>query len=116
MSTPPVSPGASGGRSHLAAHSKVVGDLEFPGTVEMLGTVEGRVTAAAIQLEAGGRASGTLIAGSIAIKGQFEGEIAGGQVRLFAGARASGQISYDSLGIDEGAEIDATCRRRPAGA
>ncbi len=111
MSTPPASPGT---RSHLGAASKVVGDLEFPGLVEMLGTVEGRVTAAAILLEAEGDASGTLIAGSVAIKGRFDGEIAAGQVRLFAGARVTGQIAYDTLGIDEGAEVNAVCTRRPS--
>lgn len=113
MSISPASPGAPGARSHLGAASKVVGDLEFPGHVEMLGAVEGRVTAASVLLEAGGSATGTLIAGSVAIKGCFEGEIAAGQVRLHAGAKVSGQVAYDTLGIDEGAEVNAVFTRRP---
>lgn len=106
---------AAGGRSHLAAGSRISGEFEFPGLVELLGTSSGKLRASSIVLEQGGNADGELIAETVAIKGAFDGRIAGGSVRLHSSARMTGEIVYESLSIDAGAEVNAQCSRRPAG-
>ena len=102
----------SGGRSHLGAGSRIVGELSFPGTVELPGYVKGRVEAAAIVIEETGEVEGELHADNIAIKGRFNGQIIGGSVKLHASARVVGDISYESLSIDSGTELEGKCTPR----
>ena len=101
-----------GGRSHLAVGAKLTGELSAPGTLELLGHVDGKVTADAILIEEGGSAIGELRARSIAIKGRFEGKIFGGEVKLHSSARVSGEISYQTLSIESGAGVNSACSRR----
>jgi cytoskeletal protein CcmA (bactofilin family) len=112
MTEKPLSPAGSGGRSHLGAGSRIVGELSFPGTVELPGYVKGRVEAAAIVIEETGEVEGELHAASIAIKGRFNGEVNGGTVQLHASARVVGNIAYESLSIDSGAELEGKCTPR----
>ena len=41
----------AGGRSYLQAGSRITGELQFPGTVELPGYVKGRVKASSIVIE-----------------------------------------------------------------
>lgn len=110
----PQSPnGTRSGRSHLAAGAKLSGDLSVPGVVELLGQVDGIVSADMIVIEETGSVVGELRATSIAIKGRCKGKIDGAEIRLHAGAQVSGEISYSTLTIESGARIDATCSRKP---
>lgn len=103
---------ATGGRSHLAGGSRVSGEFEFPGIVELHGQLRGKVSAATIVLDQGGSAEGELLAESVAVKGAFDGRIVGGAVRLHSSARISGEIVYETLSIDAGAEVNAQFSRR----
>ncbi|MCA0872219.1 polymer-forming cytoskeletal protein [Seohaeicola saemankumensis] len=103
--------GQSGGRSHLAAGTKLSGDLTVPGLMELLGHADGTIVADGIVIEEGGSVVGELRAGSIAIKGSFEGRIVGGEVRLQSRARVSGEIIYAKLVIESGADVNAACSR-----
>lgn len=100
-------------RSHLGAGSRIMGELYFPGTVELPGYVKGRVDASAIVIEQAGEVDGELRAASVTIKGRFRGQIIGGKVALHASARVTGKITYESLSIERGAQVEGVCRRRP---
>jgi cytoskeletal protein CcmA (bactofilin family) len=89
-----------------------VGELSFPGTVELPGYVRGRVEAAAIVIEASGDVEGDIHAPSITIRGRFSGEIHGGTVTLQSTAKVEGDIVYDSLSIESGAKLEGQCRPR----
>lgn len=112
MTDKSLSTAGSGGRSHLGAGSRIVGDLSFPGTVELPGYVKGRVEADVIVIEETGEVEGELHAASIAIKGRFNGEVHGGTVQLHASAHVVGDITYERLSIDSGAELEGKCRFR----
>lgn len=103
----------SGGRSHLGEGSRIVGDLYFPGTVELPGYVKGRVDASTIVIETEGEVEGDLHAANVAIKGRFQGQITGGTVKLHSGAWVHGDITYENLSIENGAEVDGICKRQP---
>jgi cytoskeletal protein CcmA (bactofilin family) len=105
MNTDPSRVGA-GGRSYLEAGSRVTGELQFPGTVELPGHVKGRVEASTIIIEDTGEVEGELQAASIAIKGRFKGLLKGGTVKLHASARVTGEITCETLSIDSGAELE----------
>ena len=100
--------GLASGRSHFTAGSKLSGDLQVPGLVELLGNVEGKVTADAIMIEESGSISGELHAANIAIKGQFDGKVFGGVVNLHSSAKVSGEIYYETLSIESGAQVNST--------
>lgn len=99
----------AGGRSHLGAGSRIIGELQFPGTVELPGYVKGRVEASAITIEETGEVEGELHAASIAIKGRFTGQLTGGTVNLHATARVSGDLVYERLSVESGAELAGRC-------
>jgi len=108
-------PSAADGRSRFIAGSKLSGELHVPGLVELLGHVDGQVYADAIVIEEGGSVHGQLHAADIAIRGEFEGKIFGGAVKLNASARISGEITYETLSIESGAEVNATCTAKKPG-
>ena len=92
----PQDTSGSGGRSHLIAGTKIVGDISAPGLLEIQGEVKGRVMADSVVIEERGTV--------------------GGIVRVHATARLSGTIRYDTLSIESGSEVTATCERAKAGA
>lgn len=112
----PLSYGAQGGRSHLVAGTRIVGDISAPGLLEIQGQVEGRVIADSVVIEERGTVNGEVQAAAVGVKGTFSGHIAGGAVRVHASARLSGTIRYESLSIESGSEITASCERaKPQG-
>lgn len=111
QSSSPSTP-SRGGRSHFAAGAKLSGDLTVPGVMEVLGHVDGKITADSIVIEDSGSAIGELNADVIDIKGRFEGNIEGRDVRLHSGAKVSGEIVYHTLSIESGAQVNSTCARR----
>ncbi len=101
--------GLASGRSHFTKGSKLTGDLNVPGLVELLGHVDGKVSADAIMIEESGSVDGELHAANVAIKGKFEGKIFGATVTLHSSAKVSGEIRYESLSIENGAQVNSTC-------
>ena len=107
----PPAGGTQAGRSHLVAGTRIVGDISAPGLLEIQGTVEGRVMADSVVVEERGTVNGEVQAASIGVRGTVSGHLAGGAVRVHATARLTGTIHYDSLSIESGAEITASCER-----
>jgi len=118
MSQTPETSGSSsqaspkGGRSHFAAGAKLSGDLDVPGLMELLGRMDGKITADSIMIEESGSAKGEVKADSVAVKGRFEGKIFGKDVKLHSTARVSGEIYYQTLTIENGADVNSTCSRK----
>lgn len=100
------------GRSHLAAGVKLTGDINASGLIELLGHVDGKITADSLVIDEVGSAVGEIRANSVVITGRFEGIIEGGDVRLHFGSKVSGKIFYTTLSIENGAEVNASCSRR----
>jgi cytoskeletal protein CcmA (bactofilin family) len=111
----PAAPGATGGRSHLVAGTRIVGDITAPGLLEIQGSVEGRVTADSVVIEERGVVDGEVQAQAIGVRGTFSGHLNGGAVRVHATAKITGTIRYDTLSIESGSEITASCERTRAG-
>jgi cytoskeletal protein CcmA (bactofilin family) len=106
----------SPGRSHLVAGTKIVGDISAPGLLEIQGEVQGRVIADSVVIEERGTVDGEVKAAAIGVKGHFTGQLNGGIVRVHATARLSGTIRYDTLSVESGSEVTATCERVKSGA
>jgi len=108
-------PNATGGHSHLDAGSRITGELQFTGMVELPGYVKGRVEASEIVIEETGEVEGEIQAASITVKGHFKGDIRGGTVSLRGSARVTGDIVYERLSIDSGAQLEGRCERQTFG-
>ena len=100
-----------GGRSLLSAGSKITGELEFPGVVEVLGRIDGQVSADSVVIGEQGDVDGSITASSIAIKGKVRGEISGGSVTLYTGSEVSGEITYKQLVVESGAQVDGAVHK-----
>ena len=110
----PASGGTPAGRSHLVAGTRIVGDISAPGLLEIQGQVDGRVMADSVVIEEHGTVDGEVQAAAVGVKGTFSGHIAGGAVRVHATARLSGTIRYETLSVESGAEVTASCERAGA--
>lgn len=98
---------ADGSRSQLAKGSSVTGDLQFPGTIELMGEVKGSVSAHSIVVAESGEVDGSLVAQSVALRGKFDGEITCEAAHLHAGSQVTGRITYRRLTIESGARVEA---------
>ena len=109
-------PATIGSRSHIGAGTRITGKLHFPGNVELLGYVNGRVDAAAIVIEESGEVEGDLNAPTVIIKGRVNGQIIGGLVHLHATACVTGSILYDRVNVQFGAQFDGGMAHKAASA
>lgn len=104
-----------GGRSHICVGSKITGDLEFPGLVEVFGRIDGQLTADVVVVGEQGEVEGSITARTIATKGKVKGEIAGGSVTLHCGSQMNGEITYQQLVVEAGAQVDGRIHRAKSG-
>lgn len=98
---------ADGSRSQLVRGSSVTGDLQFPGTVELMGEVRGSVGAHSIVVADSAVVDGSLVAHTVALRGKFDGEVTCDAAHLHAGAQVTGRITCRTLIIEHGARVEA---------
>lgn len=108
------SPGAPGGRSHLSADLKVVGNITCTGVVEVLGEVQGDVDAKGLVIGTDGRVTGKVRAEMVEVKGNLSGSASCLQAVLRSSAIATVQVTYETLVIESGAEVEGKFKYAPA--
>jgi cytoskeletal protein CcmA (bactofilin family) len=103
---PSSSGAASNTRSTLAADLKITGDIRSTGSVELLGEVDGTLSAQTVLVGADGRMTGDISAEQVEIKGRHEGRVASKTFTLRASAQVKADIGYSTLVIESGAQIE----------
>jgi cytoskeletal protein CcmA (bactofilin family) len=103
-STP--SPRSGNARSVLAADLRITGEITSTGQVEILGEVDGNVTARGVVIGAEGRISGQIAAEEVEIKGRLDGKVASESFTLRSSAEVTADVNYATLVIDSGARIE----------
>lgn len=93
-------------RSIFSGDLKVTGEVSSAGTLEILGEVDGNVTARGLVIGAEGRVSGTVQAETVEVRGQLDGKVATQSFALRAPARVAADVSYTNLVIESGATIE----------
>lgn len=96
----------SGNRSVLSSDLKIVGEISSSGAVEILGEVEGTVTAHSLTIGVEGRMSGDVSAETVEIKGKLEGRVSSHTFTLRAAAQVKADVNYATLVIESGAQIE----------
>jgi len=103
---PAARSGVAPGKSLLAADLRVTGDISCDGSIEVLGAVDGTLTARTLLVGAEGRVNGTVSAETIEVKGRLDGRISCASLTLRGTAQVTADVTYRALIIESGAQID----------
>jgi cytoskeletal protein CcmA (bactofilin family) len=95
----------------VAAGTEIKGDLSFSGSLEVQGSIVGKVVAddetAQIRILNGGSVLGEIWVPNVIVNGRIKGDIyASKQIQLAAKAKVEGTIYYSMIEIERGADID----------
>jgi len=93
-------------RSVLAGDLKIKGDVTSDGTIEVLGEVDGKITARALIVGAEGRVKGAVSAETVEVRGRLDGKISCVSLTLRAAATVKADSSYSTLVIESGAQVE----------
>lgn len=102
--SPPQRP--SNTKSVFSSDLKITGEISSIGDIEMLGDIDGNVTARSLTVGAEGRMNGTITAETVDVRGKVDGQIAAGSFTLRAAAQVAADITYRTLIIESGAQIE----------
>ena len=113
MSTP-TSPTSNAGKSILASDLKITGDIISKGSVEVMGEVDGSVSAQSLLVSNEGGVKGTIAAETVDLRGKINGKIDSGTLTLRSAAQVTADITYSTLSIESGAQIEGNFKRKKA--
>ena len=105
---PAVQARASGSntKSVLAQDLRITGEISSTGTIEVLGEIEGNLTARGLVVGAEGKMTGTVSAETVEVKGRLDGRVATINFALRSSAEVAADITYTTLVIESGAQIE----------
>jgi len=93
-------------KSVLAQDLRITGEITSTGTIEVLGEIEGNLTARGLIVGLEGRVAGTVSAETVEVKGRLDGRVATHDFALRATAEVAADVSYTTLVIEGGALIE----------
>ena len=106
--------GSNANKSVLASDLKIVGEVTSAGSIEILGEIDGNLTAHGVIVGAEGRVSGTVRAETVEVKGRLDGKISTEGLTLRAAAHVGADITYSTVVIENGATIEGNFTLRKA--
>lgn len=102
----PSAPGTNSARSVLGADLKITGEITSSGSVEILGEIEGNITANGLIIGQEGRVKGTVNAHTVEVKGKLDGKVACESFTLRASSDVRADVTTTALVIESGAGIE----------
>jgi cytoskeletal protein CcmA (bactofilin family) len=98
-------------RSILSSDLRIVGEITSTGTVEILGEVEGSITAHGLIVGSEGSVTGQISADTVEVKGKLDGRVSSNTFTLRAAAQVAADITYSTVVIESGAQIEGRFTR-----
>lgn len=96
--------------SHLCEDMTVSGNVDFSEALEIVGTVNGTITAtdekSELAIRKGAKVIGDVYVSLISINGEVEGSVNGNRIELAEDAYIKGDIFYNVLEMAQGARVD----------
>jgi cytoskeletal protein CcmA (bactofilin family) len=92
-------------KSVLAQDLRITGEISSTGIIEVLGEIEGNLSARGLVVGAEGKMSGTVSAETVEVKGRLDGRVATHSFTLHASAEVAADVTYTTLVIESGALI-----------
>ncbi|MBN2631781.1 MAG: polymer-forming cytoskeletal protein [Rhodobacteraceae bacterium] len=109
QTTPPSGSGPtrpSNVKSVFASDLKITGEITSLGDIEMMGEVDGNISARTVIIGSEGRMTGTVTAETVEVRGKMAGQIAAGTFTLRAAAQVAADVDYGNLVIESGSQIE----------
>ncbi|NEX48316.1 bactofilin family protein [Pseudotabrizicola algicola] len=98
-------------KSVFASDLKITGEISSIGDIEMMGDIDGNITARSLSVGAEGRMNGTITAESVDVRGTVDGQISASTFTLRAAAHVAADVTYKTLVIESGAQIEGRFAR-----
>lgn len=102
----PTTPGSNAGRSVLGADLRITGEVTTTGSVEVLGEIDGNISAHGLIIGQEGRVKGTVKADTIEVKGKLDGKVLCASFILRSTAEVKADITTGGIVIESGAAIE----------
>lgn len=106
--------GSNGKASVLASDLKISGDVTSSGSIEVLGEIDGTITARGLTVGAEGRVTGIVTADAVDVKGRLDGKVTADSFAMRSTAVVTADVTYQTLSIDSGAQIEGRFTRHRA--
>ena len=102
----PSAAGNNSARSVLGSDLKITGEITSTGSVEVLGEIDGNITANGLIIGQEGRIKGSINAHTVEVKGKMDGKVACESLTLRASSDVKADVTTASLVIESGASIE----------
>jgi cytoskeletal protein CcmA (bactofilin family) len=102
----PATPGSNTGRSVLGADLRITGEVVTTGSVEVLGEIDGNITAHGLIIGQEGRVKGSVKADTVEVKGKLDGKVACDSFTLRSSAAVKADVTTSGIIIESGAAMD----------
>jgi cytoskeletal protein CcmA (bactofilin family) len=102
----PTTPGGNAGRSVLGADLRITGEVVTTGSVEVLGEIEGNITAHGLLIGQEGRVKGSIQAETVEVKGKLDGKVTCDTFTLRSTAAVKADVTTSGIVIESGAAMD----------
>jgi cytoskeletal protein CcmA (bactofilin family) len=99
--------------SVLGPDIAVKGDLTATKDLHLDGRIDGDIKCAALVQGVSSEVTGTVVAESARVAGTIKGSITAGVLVILKTARIEGDVAYQSLTIEEGAQVNGKFAPRP---
>lgn len=103
---PMTPPGTNASRSVLGADLRITGEISTTGSVEVLGEIDGNLTANGLIIGAEGRMRGSVQAHTVEVKGKLDGKVACESFTLRSSAEVKADVTTSAIVIESGAVMD----------
>lgn len=110
----PASAGSNSGRSVLGSDLKITGEISTTGSVEVLGEIDGNITAQGLIVGQEGRVAGSIKADTVEVRGKFDGKIACDSFTLRSTAEVKADVTTSGIVIESGAVMEGRFLKRKA--
>jgi cytoskeletal protein CcmA (bactofilin family) len=98
--------------SVFGADISITGDVKAEAELHVDGRIEGDIACKTLVQGAQSEVVGAVVADSARLAGRIRGSITVGELVILKSARVEGDVQYDSLTIEQGAEVDGRLAHR----
>ena len=102
----PATSGSNVARSVLGADLRITGEVSSTGSVEVLGEIDGNITAQGLIIGQEGRVTGSVKADTVEVKGRLEGKVVSASFTLRSSAQVKADVTTDTIIIESGATME----------